>query len=334
MHNPPSPGVDQPPADKQHRLGRRASAKLSRMRGDIVFRVYGVQAGRDKDCYFGAFRSRAEADSEIAKLAARETDGKNWAARYHDQGFVIREHRVATDFEIPSLPAPRARYVVAATPEANAPGTWTRIAVEVFRRGGPAGSSDRQHLCSYARNYSLMQTFEPFRQGQRELALVSRDYTRTAVLDLATGEVIAEEPATTPPGRGFCPVGFYVPDWWDVHDASIIPGSEYWNDGHEWPNGELGFVWGCHWVDDTSWKVQYLDLRRVQEGVIGRDERFGYVALATDGYTSPCLVDAPAADAPARPKFIRVSRGSSGMRAYFEVELEYDLETGALAERD
>lgn len=31
------------------------------MRGDIVYRVYGLHEGREEDCYFGAFRSRSEA---------------------------------------------------------------------------------------------------------------------------------------------------------------------------------------------------------------------------------------------------------------------------------
>src|SRR5206468_249746 len=125
----------------------------------------------------------------------------------------------------------------------------------------------------YERNCGMLQTFEPFRQGKRELALISREYTKTAVLDLTSGEVIAEESESTP-GGGFCPVGFYVPDWWDLNDGSVIPGSEYWDDDNEWPTGDFGFVWGCYWGDDTSWKVQYLDLCCVQEGVIAREERF------------------------------------------------------------
>ena len=91
------------------------------------------------------------------------------------------------------------------------------------------------------------------------------------MLDLATGLVIAEEPVSS---GGFCPVGFYVPDWWDLHDESVIPGSEYWSDDREWPSGEFGFVWGCVWGDDNSWKIQHLDLTGIQSGVILRNERF------------------------------------------------------------
>ena len=43
------------------------------------------------------------------------------------------------------------------------------------------------------------------------------------MLDLATGSVIVAEPVSS---GGFCPVGFYVPDWWDLHDESVIPGSD------------------------------------------------------------------------------------------------------------
>ena len=128
-----------------------------------------------------------------------------------------------------------------------------------------------------------------------KLALISRDYTRTAVLDLASGMVIAEETQDASPGAGFCPVGFYVPDWWDVNDGSRLPGSEHWCADDEWPIGDFGFVWGCYWGDDSSWKVQYLDLTRVQQGVISRDARFGYVELATFGFKSPCLTRDPEA---------------------------------------
>jgi hypothetical protein len=41
------------------------------MRGDIIFRVYGVHEGREADSFFGAFRSRAEAEARIAELAAQ-----------------------------------------------------------------------------------------------------------------------------------------------------------------------------------------------------------------------------------------------------------------------
>jgi len=64
------------------------------MRGDVVFRVYGLHEERDADSFFGAFRSRAEADAQIAELAARTMHGENWGRPIHNRGFVVREHQV------------------------------------------------------------------------------------------------------------------------------------------------------------------------------------------------------------------------------------------------
>src|SRR5205823_952581 len=130
---------------------------------------------------------------------------------------------------------------------------------------------------SYDRNYRMFKTFEPFRQGDRMFALISTHYGQTSVLDLHTGEVIATETLSR---WLFCPIGFYVPDWWDVHDESVLPEQPKWRPkDHEWPTGDFGFVWGCIWGDDNSWKVQYLDLSGVQHGLVHRDERFGYLEL-------------------------------------------------------
>jgi len=295
------------------------------MRGEVVFRVYGVHAGRAKDVYFGAYRARAEAEAEIVKLATREMHGQPWAARYHDQGFVIREVRVETDFEPPPLPKPRDRYALRARLVSNEPDAWPSTAVEVCRRS----AGGLEPVASYLRNHGLYWTFEPFRQGARELALISRDYVATAVLDLATGEVIAEERLDA---AGFCSVGFHVPDWWDVHDGSIIPGSEHWSADDEWPDGTFGFVWGCSWGDDSSWKLQHLDLSRVTEGVIARDDRFGYLALADHGWEPPWLdLERPLTAPPSKPPpFLRVSRRSGVAHVGVATELRFELGSGAL----
>jgi hypothetical protein len=82
------------------------------MRGDIVYRVYGLHEGREKHFFFGAFRSRDEVNARIAELRATVMHGRNWAQQHHNRGFVVRETVVAVDFEIPSLPKPRDKYVV------------------------------------------------------------------------------------------------------------------------------------------------------------------------------------------------------------------------------
>jgi hypothetical protein len=291
------------------------------MRGDIAYRVYGVHSGRSQDSYFGTFRTRREAETKIAELASREMHGCNWAAQYHDGGFVIREARVDTDFEIPSLPKPRDRYVVKVV-ETSPPESWVTVSVEVTRRDGG------EALCRYDRRHAMFRTFEPFRRGDRELALVSRDYTTTDVLDLVTGEVIAQEPRSS---RGFCPAGFYVPDWWDVHDGRVMPGCENWCPDLEWPTGDFGFVWGCESGDDSSWKVPYLDLRRVEEGVVTRDDRFGYVEIATRGYDPPWL-DTEGRVPSSPPPFIRIRRRAGVVSVGFDVAMDFDLSSGTPSE--
>ena len=197
------------------------------MRGDTVYRIYGVHTGREKDNFFGAFRTVAEAEAEIARLRTIEMHGKNWAETYHDQGFVIRSVTVEIDFEIPPLPKPRDKYFVRTSRKPNWSGTWASTIVDVLAREPSPG--EEHAICRYERRHSMLQTFEPFRQAGRDFALISRDYTKTAVLDLGTGEVIAEEPETyyggnpAMPGGGFCPMGFYVPDWRDATAATSFP---------------------------------------------------------------------------------------------------------------
>lgn len=51
----------------------------------------------------------------------------------------------------------------------------------------------------------------------------------------------------------------------------------------EWvfPDRVHGFIAGCVWGDDSSWKIEYLDLSRADEGIIKREARFGYVEMAS-----------------------------------------------------
>ena len=262
----------------------------------LIFEVRAEAKGRVHS--FGARPTCAEAEQLLEESEARVTEVGGTNDRYW-----IEEIDVTGLFDIPSRPTPRERYrtrVERTSPE----DTWTTLRVEVL-------DGDRV-IATYNRNYAMLQTFEPFRQGARDFALVSPDYTTTAVLDLSNGEIVAgEEPS---PG-GFCPVGFYVPDWWDLHQGSILPGSMHWSDDHEWPTGDFGFVWGCVWGDDSSWKVQYLDLSRVQNGVLHRDDRFGYVKLAAHPKLEP-------------HEFIRCWRYEGELRVEFCVEQTYDLPSG------
>ncbi len=231
-------------------------------------------------------------------------------------------------FKIPDQLKPRDKYMVKTASKSNGKGYWESTIVDIYERG------KTKKIATYERHYEMLNTFEPFRQGDKDYALISMDYTKTAVLDLQTGKVIAEEGEECVNGEvlkgcGFCPVGFYVPDWWDIHDGSIDMNSEHWNKNWEWPVGDFGFVWGCYWGDDTSWKVQYLDLSRIQEGIIKREERFGYVELAISGWRSPCLWDIIEHTPTEPPSFIHID-GWSGRKSsvMLAVEKSYRLNTG------
>lgn len=90
-------------------------------------------------------------------------------------------------------------------------------------------------------------------------------------------------------------------------------------------------MWGCYWGDDTSWKVQYLDLSRVQQGIISRDDRFGYVELATAGFGPPLHLER-LSEPSASPHFIRVSKHDGIAKVRFAVEMKFDLTSGKAEE--
>jgi len=107
----------------------------------------------------------------------------------------------------------------------------------------------------YARNYSFLNTFFHFRKNRKDYALYSSEYTCTRVMELPSCRDLGGE---NPSEYGFCPVEFYVP---------------------KESKGNFGFVAGCVWGDDCSWKIEFLDLSRVEEGIVKRDSRFGYISL-------------------------------------------------------
>jgi hypothetical protein len=265
-------------------------------------RIYEVRAesASGRVHAFGARRTRPEAEELL-----REWTRRVEAAGGRNQRYWIEEIDTTGLWQPPPPPKPRDRYTTRVR-TTKLPGRWETVHVDVLDADAV--------IASYDRNYRMLQTFEPFRQGDRMLALISTHYTATSVMDLHTGDIIAtEEPAS----GGFCPVGFYVPDWWDLHDGTTLPGSMHWRPADdEWPAaGDFGFVWGCIWGDDSAWKVQYLDLSSVTDGMIRRDDRFGYLKLATDSKLQP-------------QDFIRCSSHQGEQRVEFYIERGYSLTTG------
>src|SRR5262249_50231622 len=131
---------------------------------------------------FGARRTRLEAEDLL-----RESTRRVEAVRGRNQRYWIEEIDTTGLWQPPPQPKPPDRYSVRVT-TTTPPGTWTQVHVDV--------QDGDTVIAGYDRNYDMLQTFEPFRQGDRDFALISADYTATAVLDLRAGEVIAaEEPA-------------------------------------------------------------------------------------------------------------------------------------------
>lgn len=189
----------------------------------------------------------------------------------------------------------------------NGPGVLGSSRIGVFRVAG-----DREELVGeYVRGLpGLGSTFHPFRAEDQELALYSPDYTTTRLMRLPSCEDIGGE---EPNSWGFCPVEYYVPsfverEYFDIDDTPhryriIDPKAEdlltrtmkvrnhYRMDGTQIelekpdkPLGSLqffpfGFVAGCIWGDDSSRKIQYLDLTDAARGIIRRQDKFGYIAL-------------------------------------------------------
>jgi hypothetical protein len=141
------------------------------------------------------------------------------------------------------------------------PGVWQTAGVSIFKE---INGSVRQ-IGSYERNHAgwCDSTFSPFAQEGRWYALYSPDYTAAPIMELPSCRDLGGEEHD---GNGFCPVDYYVPH---DHPAVLKAGN----------SGRFGFVAGCIWGDDSSWKIQYLDLSNAANGVLVRKELFGYVAM-------------------------------------------------------
>jgi hypothetical protein len=90
---------------------------------------------------------------------------------------------------------------------------------------------------------------------------------------------------------------------------------------HIWhfPDRVHGFVAGCVWGDDTSWKIEYLDLSKADEGIIKREARFGYIEM-------PAHLDLS--------KAVNLEAGDGYTWLRIATETNYDLETGKRSDEE
>jgi hypothetical protein len=98
---------------------------------------------------------------------------------------------------------------------------------------------------------------------------------------------------------------------WDLYEKNRY----YWR----FPDRIHGFVAGCYWGDDSSWKIQYLDLSRADEGILVRDERFGRVELPEQLSLS---------------KAIRIEEGGKYNQITLTLDKHFNLATGKEGDED
>ncbi len=174
----------------------------------------------------------------------------------------------------------------------NGKGYWSSRKVVVRYDGNVIGE--------YIRSYPSFTeaTFCPFKIGDEWYALYSKDYTASRVAKLTPTEFIdwCGEEADS---MGFCPTEFFVPfqmkytttltmqgqpkeleiDNW--FDSDYGDENEFWKDVSEHPGCQIhwadyGFLTGCYWGDDGSWKLRYIELTGIPEKKLIITEKFGY----------------------------------------------------------
>lgn len=185
----------------------------------------------------------------------------------------------------------------------NGRGYWRYQRIGVFRGEEQVG----EHVYTYSSGLP----FAAFEQDGQWYALASRKYTCTEILRLPDCEWIGGE---TPAAGGFCPVELYVPSYrvqrWRWEPPEKVEGvrREIVND----PNGPnefryydheqddsvadyplrfapYGFVSGCVWGDDSSWKLEMFDLSRVKDGILTRSRPWGYLELPEGFSLRDCI---------------------------------------------
>jgi hypothetical protein len=193
-------------------------------------------------------------------------------------------------------------------------GGWRGAKVGVFQ----VNDGNETQIGEYERNYgSFFDTFFPFSRNGKDFALYSPDYTATRLMELPSCRDIGGEERNEGgfcPVDYFVPTFI---DQVVIHYSNnrSLPTEQRsvnrinnpsgqarteFTSRHNYTNGvtgqqcedalsyrplspvtyyDFGFVAGCIWGDDSSWKIQYLDLSQAEKGIIRREEKFGYIVL-------------------------------------------------------
>lgn len=149
-----------------------------------------------------------------------------------------------------------SNYTVKTSKVENDPGCWNSLAVEVYNGENKVGEYLRNYHCMY-------NTFYPFEWKGKEYALYSPDYQTVSLMSLPDCKLIAEH------ASGFCPVDFTVPKEDDFFSPDELSETDFM--------GTLALVAGCVWGDDSGgWKIEAIDLSKINEGKLEVKPLFGY----------------------------------------------------------
>ena len=163
-------------------------------------------------------------------------------------------------------------YTVKQTPKQNKPGAWNSSIMEIYQ--------DDQKIGEYLRHYPSYgkETFCPISYDGKDYALYSADYTRLSLMELPSCKKITLKEECIKQISQFCPVEIRVPQFY-VAKYKHDDGSDWYLSGElaEKEKKEdlsiyystLGLALGCFWGDDSSWKLNLIDLSNIAEGEYG-----------------------------------------------------------------
>lgn len=158
------------------------------------------------------------------------------------------------------------------------PGCWAYLKIGVFK------TDNNEKVGEYIRNYSSMfRTFYPFKVKDKWYALYSKFYTGTRIMSLPDCKDIGGEVDSS---GGFCPREFFVPTLcgndYPIGDSYRHGNTRYDEWIEKYPlqtfNPPWAFVSGMIWGGGSD-EVEFIDLSKVEEGIINRTQKFGLLEL-------------------------------------------------------
>lgn len=165
------------------------------------------------------------------------------------------------------------KYTIKTSEVKNGVGEWSSTLCEIY--------DGENKLGQYTRNYysHAESTFVPFEMNGKEYALYSKNYTQISLMSLPDCKDIPMSDKCKEQMAHFCPVGIHIPQYFDytykikeedivsrlhLTDSKDLLGVDVVGSGYS----SLGFTIGCVWGDDSSWKLNLIDLRDVEKGEI------------------------------------------------------------------